>query len=177
MPTHTRGEMSTPATGGMTARVGLSSGSVGMAAIDHGNSFKSYLGNHERTTRIRKRIVPIVSRGPSTSFVGAIHETSLALTGSTRATEAIRAEASAAFGAAWMVGRGRLVVSTPLVGGVPIRKEAACCRRSRRRRDRITSATAGRRRGGEGRLAFGRERVRAAGYARQGGGERRDAAR
>ena len=102
MATHTIGEMSTPAcararesagwvrveggvcegapptTGGMKRRVGLRMGSVGHAAMFHGGAFRSYLGNHESTTRKRKSTVKIESVGPSTACVGPIHAVSLA---------------------------------------------------------------------------------------------------
>ena len=41
------GEISTPATGGTTTRVGFRKGSVGAATTLHGSSLRSYLGNHE----------------------------------------------------------------------------------------------------------------------------------
>ena len=91
------GLMSTPATGGTTFRVVLSKGSVGMATTLQGSSSREYFGNQERTTRIKKKMVPIDSIGPSTNLVGAIQDTSLAEAGSTiesSATPAMAASAS-----------------------------------------------------------------------------------
>jgi len=81
--TQTIGLISTPATGGISLRVGLSSGSVGMATMFHGGSLRSYVGNHERTTRSKKKMVPMDRRGLSTSFVGAIQGAAAAEAGST----------------------------------------------------------------------------------------------
>merc|ERR1719316_2024347 len=75
IPTHTSGEMSTPATGGTTLRVTLSTGSVGFATRLHGSTVRSYLGNQESATRKRKSTVPIVRTLPSATFVGPTHHT------------------------------------------------------------------------------------------------------
>ena len=92
----TIGVMSTPATGGMTLRVALSSGSVGMATMLHGRVLRSYLGNQERTTRMRKAIVKSVSGGPRKNLIGATHDTSPAAAGSTTDTRATTPASAAA---------------------------------------------------------------------------------
>ena len=92
----TIGVMSTPATGGMTLRVALSSGSVGMATMLHGRVLRSYLGNQERTTRMRKAMVKSVSVGPRKNLIGATHDTSPAAAGSTTDTRATTPASAAA---------------------------------------------------------------------------------
>merc|ERR1740117_2664596 len=93
--THTMGLMSTPATGGMRRRVGLRMGSVGQAAMFHGSTLRSYLGNQERTTRKRKSTVKIESSGPTTALVVPIHAVSLEAISSMVCCDAPRTAASA----------------------------------------------------------------------------------
>ena len=62
------GETSTPPTGGTSARVGLSKGSVGAYAKTHGNFVYGTLGYHVMTMRTMNKIVLSANNGPSTAL-------------------------------------------------------------------------------------------------------------
>ena len=68
IPTQMIGETSTPPTGGTSARVGLSKGSVGAYAKTHGSFVYGTLGYHVMTIRTMNKIVLTANSGPSTAL-------------------------------------------------------------------------------------------------------------
>jgi hypothetical protein len=133
------GETSTPPTGGTSARVGLSKGSVGAYAKTHGNFVYGTLGYHVMTMRTMNKIVLSANNGPSTAlavFAPSGSSASSLTSCAADAAPAFVAASAAALSASASVAR-RVVRSLPRARVVVIVSVTAASSSVRFRRARV----------------------------------------